>query len=94
MSILKGKNKDEVSEKGEELSPILQAVKERIKPYTDEEIGIVEEKIYQARSNFLMRQPFFGIMAMNLELVDASKWLVTAATDGKHFYYNVGFPLA
>lgn len=91
MSILKGKKKDEVSEKGEELSPILQAVKERTKPYTAEEIAIVEDKIYQARSNFLMRQPFFGIMAMNLELVDASKWLVTAATDGKHFYYNVGF---
>lgn len=32
MSILKGKKKDEVSEKGEELSPILQAVKERTKP--------------------------------------------------------------
>lgn len=69
----------------------MQAVKERTKPYTKEEIDIVEDKIYQARSNFLMRQPFFGIMAMNLELVDASKWLVTAATDGKHFYYNVGF---
>jgi predicted metal-dependent peptidase len=91
MSILKGKKKDEVSEKGDELSPILQAVKERTLPYSQEEIDIVEEKIYQARSNFLMRQPFFGIMAMNLELVDASKWLVTAATDGKHFYYNVGF---
>lgn len=91
MSMTKRKDKDAVSEKGEELSPILQAVKDRTKPYTAEEIAIVEDKIYQARSNFLMRQPFFGIMAMNLELVDASKWLVTAATDGKHFYYNVGF---
>jgi predicted metal-dependent peptidase len=94
MSFSKRKDKDTVTEKGEELSPILQAVKDRTKPYTAEEVAIVEDKIFQARSNFLMRQPFFGIMAMNLELVDASKWLVTAATDGKRFYYNVGFFLS
>lgn len=85
-----GKEKKQ-SEKGKEISPLLQAVKDRTKPYSKEEIEAVEEKIYLARSNFLMRQPFFGIMAMNLELVDASKWLLTAATDGKRFYYNVGF---
>ncbi len=79
------------SEKGGEISPLLQAVKDRTQPYTQKEIDEVEERIYRARSNFLMRQPFFGIMSMNLELVNASKWLLTAATDGKRFYYNIGF---
>jgi len=90
MSFLNRKEKEQ-SEKGGELSPLLKAVKERKTPYTAEEDELVREKIYVARSNFLMRQPFFGIMAMNLELVDASKWLLTAATDGKRFYYNTGF---
>jgi predicted metal-dependent peptidase len=75
----------------EELSPLLKKVKERKIPYTMEEIQQVKDKIVNARSDFLMRQPFFGIMSMNLVLVDASNWLVTAATDGKRFYYNVGF---
>jgi predicted metal-dependent peptidase len=86
-----GKNDKKQSEKGSDISPLLQAVKERTKPYTQEEKAACEEKIFQARSNFLMRQPFFGIMAMNLIHVDASNWLLTAATDGKRFYYNIGF---
>lgn len=75
----------------EELSPLLKKVKERKEPYSDAERQKVADKIVQARSDFLMRQPFFGLMAMNLKLIDASSWLVTAATDGRHFYYNVGF---
>lgn len=83
--------KESKQEKGGELSPLLKAVKERKTPYTDAERQAVQEKIYQARGNFLMRQPFFGIMALNLEHIDSSNWLLTAATDGKRFYYNVGF---
>lgn len=75
----------------EELSPLLKKVKERKTPYSKDEISLVQEKIVQARSDFLMRQPFFGLMSMNLILVNSSSWLVTAATDGKYFYYNVGF---
>lgn len=75
----------------EELSPLLKKVKEKKTPYLPEEISLVQEKIVQARSDFLMRQPFFGLMSMNLTLVNSSNWLVTAATDGKYFYYNVGF---
>lgn len=75
----------------EDLSPLLKKVKERTEPYSIEEITLVQDKIVQARSDFLMRQPFFGLMAMNLKLINSSRWLVTAATDGKYFYYNVGF---
>lgn len=78
-------------EKAGQLPESFRKLMERKEPYTAQEIEAVEEKIYIARSNFLMRQPFFGLMAMHLKLVNSSNWLMTAATDGKHFYYNVGF---
>lgn len=79
--------KDEAGKLPEGLKKLL----EREEPYSAKEIAEVEEKIYIARCNFLMRQPFFGLMAMHMKLVDASSWLMTAATDGRNFYYNVGF---
>lgn len=59
--------------------------------YTSEEIKKADENIWIARNHFLLKAPFFGVLAMGLELVDASTWLKTISTDGKKFYYNVGF---
>ncbi len=41
-----------------------------------------------ARVKLLFNQPFFGNIATRLELVDASKWCKSFATDAKHFFYN------
>jgi predicted metal-dependent peptidase len=41
-----------------------------------------------------MNAPFFGNLATRLVLVDATDWCPTAATDGKHFYYNRHFTAA
>lgn len=59
--------------------------------YTREEKARVIEKLTTARIGLLLRQPFFGNMATRLKLIDASDWLPTLATDGRNFYYNVGF---
>lgn len=45
----------------------------------------------RARIGMLLQTPFFGTMACRLELVPADNWIETAATDGKHFYYNHDF---
>lgn len=49
------------------------------------------EKLVTARVGLLLRHPFFGNMATRLELVDASEWCPTLATDGRKFYYNNEF---
>jgi predicted metal-dependent peptidase len=59
--------------------------------YTAKEKNDAVEKLITARVGLLLRQPFFGNLATRLELVDASDWLPTLATDGRKFYYNVGF---
>ena len=59
--------------------------------YTAKERSDAVEKLITARVGLLLRQPFFGNLATRLELVDASEWLPTLATDGRKFYYNVGF---
>lgn len=51
----------------------------------------IEKKLITARVQMLMRSPFFGNLACRLKLVDATKWLPTCATDGRHFYYNRDF---
>ena len=51
----------------------------------------IEENIVRARIQMLLREPFFGTLATRLRIIDASAWLPTAATDGKHFYYNAEF---
>jgi predicted metal-dependent peptidase len=45
----------------------------------------------QARVTLLFNQPFFGNLATRLNLIDASKWCSTAATDGRNLYYNREF---
>jgi predicted metal-dependent peptidase len=51
----------------------------------------VVQAIVAARVSLLFNQPFFGMLATRLELVDASKWCPTAAVDGKHLFFNREF---
>jgi predicted metal-dependent peptidase len=59
--------------------------------YTDAEKNKVIEKLTTARVGLLLKHPFFGNLATRMKLVDASNWCSTLATDGRTFYYNVGF---
>jgi len=51
------------------------------------------QAILKSRIALVLKQPFFGNLAMRLTLVNADSWLTTAATDGRHFYYNSDFIL-
>ena len=51
----------------------------------------VVKEIVQARVYLLFNQPFFGNLATRLQLVDATSWCPTAATDGRKLYYNREF---
>lgn len=51
----------------------------------------VVQAIVAARVSLLFNQPFFGNLATRMELVDATKWCKTAATDGRKLYYNREF---
>lgn len=51
----------------------------------------IEEMLIHARVKLLFDQPFFGQLALQMELIDASDWCSTAATDGRNFYYNREF---
>jgi predicted metal-dependent peptidase len=64
---------------------------EKTREFTREEKNKVIEKLTTARVGLLLRHPFFGNLATRMKLVDASDWCPTLATDGRTFYYNVGF---
>ena len=49
------------------------------------------DKLTTARVGLLLKAPFFGNMATRMQLVDASDWCQTAATNGRNFYYNKKF---
>ena len=49
------------------------------------------DNIIVARVGLLLRHPFFGNMATRLKIVDGSDWCATAATDGRHIYFNREF---
>ncbi len=51
----------------------------------------IVEKLITARVGLLLKAPFFGNMATRMQLIDASDWCPTAATNGRNFYYNVDF---
>lgn len=57
---------------------------------TDEK---ARQAILSARVALVLKHGFFGNLAMRLRLVNADKWCETAATDGRHFYYNTKFIL-
>ena len=52
---------------------------------------IVLDKIVVARVGLLLRHPFFGNMATRLKIESCDDWCPTAATDGRHLYYNTQF---
>ena len=51
----------------------------------------VKDRLITARVQLLLKNGFFGNLATRLELQEASSWCPTAATDGRHFYYNTEF---
>jgi len=51
----------------------------------------VIDKIIVARVGLLLRHPFFGNLATRLKIEEGSEWLPTAATDGRHIYFNREF---
>lgn len=61
------------------------------KEFTPAQKAKVIDKLTTARVGLLLKHPFFGNMATRLQLVDASHWCATLATDGRTFYYNNEF---
>ena len=51
----------------------------------------VRERLVTARVGLLLKASFFGNLATRLKLINADEWCATAATDGRHFYYNSRF---
>jgi len=49
------------------------------------------ERLVDAKVMLLFKSPFFGQLCSRLAIVNADAWCPTAATDGKHFYYNSRF---
>ena len=69
---------------------------EKVKPkntkvFTPEMKAKVSDKLITARVGLLLKHPFFGNMATRMQLIDASDWCATLATDGRNFYYNCEF---
>ena len=51
----------------------------------------IQEKLITARVGLLLKAPFFGNMATRMQIIDATDWCPTAATNGRNFYYNRDF---
>ena len=62
---------------------------------TPEELKVMREdvadRIIVARVGLLLRHPFFGNMATRLIVKPCDDWCPTAATDGRHLFYNTQF---
>ena len=63
----------------------------KTKEFSAREKNLILDKLITARVGLLLRHPFFGNLATRLQLVDASDWCATLATDGRNFYYNNEF---
>jgi predicted metal-dependent peptidase len=63
----------------------------KVKEFSAAEKNKIIEKLVTARVGLLLRHPFFGNMATRMQLIDASDWCATIATDGRNFYYNTEF---
>lgn len=65
------------------------------KDITDSELAAMKkdvvDKIIVARLGLLLKQPFFGNIATRLRVEAADEWCPTAATDGRHLFYNTQF---
>ena len=77
------------------MSSVMKAEKtakpKKVREFTTVEKNKIVEKLVTARVGLLLRHPFFGNLATRLELVDASDWCSTLATDGRKFYYSNDF---
>ena len=77
------------------MSSVMKAEKtakpKKTREFTAVEKNKIVEKLVTARVGLLLRHPFFGNLATRLELVDASDWCSTLATDGRKFYYSNEF---
>jgi predicted metal-dependent peptidase len=62
-------------------------------PFDPKRDALAREKLVTARIALLLKAPFFGNLATRMRLINADEWLTTAATDGRHFYYNTEFVL-
>jgi len=51
----------------------------------------IEKKLSAARTKLILDRPFLGALVLRLELVDATDWCRTTATDAKSFFYNREF---
>ena len=62
---------------------------------TPEALAIMRTKVMEdiivARVGLLLRHPFFGNMATRLKILPCDDWCPTAATDGRHLYFNTQF---
>ena len=61
------------------------------KEFNSTEKAKILDKLITARVGLLLRHPFFGNLATRMQLIEASDWCNTLATDGRNFYYNSGF---
>lgn len=59
--------------------------------FTPAEKAKILDKLITARVGLLLRHPFFGNLATRMSMVEAGDWCQTLATDGRKFYYNLGF---
>ena len=50
-----------------------------------------EKKISKAKSQLVLENCFFAIIAMRLTFVEENTWCKTAATDGTYIYWNRSF---
>jgi predicted metal-dependent peptidase len=68
------------------------AEKSAKKTVTDPKVNAAAlEKLITARVGLLLKAGFFGNLATRLKLKNADEWCSTAATDGRHFWYNSNF---
>lgn len=68
------------------------AEKSKAKTETNPRVdAAAREKLITARVGLLLKAPFFGNLATRLVLTNADDWCGTAATEGRHFYYNSEF---
>ena len=68
------------------------AEKSAKKTVTDPKVNAAAlEKLITARVGLLLKAGFFGNLATRLKLKNADEWCATAATDGRHFWYNSNF---
>ena len=78
----------ETAEKNNDASKRLAELIGPTDPQIDQQ---AREALITARVGMLLRSSFFGNLATRLKLVNADEWCATAATDGRHFYYNSRF---